>query len=97
MVAIVKLGGFEIISGMQEKVQLDWEAILSVRVEAFIDEQVGWLEANTIEHGEDDDSEDEEDVANRISIALPTLRTRIEALNAQPNGQPNRLAQSLGR
>jgi len=97
MVAIVRLGGFEIIGGMQEKVQLDWEAILSVRAEAFIDEQVGWLEANTIEHGEDDDSEDEEDVANRISNALPTLRARIEALNAQPNGQPNRLAQSLGR
>ena len=96
LVSILRLGGYEIIGGMQDKVQLDWEAILSVRADTFVDAHIGWLEASSIEHREEEE-EDEEDIAARISNALPTLRARLEALNVQATGQPNRLAQSLNR
>jgi hypothetical protein len=99
LASILRLGGFEVVGGIQDRVQLDWEAILSTKADIFINEHIGWLEAGSIEHCENEESgdEDAEDIANKISNALPTLRTRIEALNVQKNGQPNKLARSLGR
>ena len=57
--------------------QLDWEAILAESEEAFVGKWRGWLEGAWVEIEVDGGG-----VEVEVGVALPTLRSRIIALNS---------------
>ena len=79
LVSILRVAGFEIEGGMLEGVQLDWEAIIRSDVDDFVCAFDGILtqKLKKLDGGGHTKEVDEDDVRT----LLPTIRSRIEALN----------------
>ena len=81
MLAILRCGGITLLS-MPEGVQLDWEAILAESSSSFVEQWAGWMSAcatrdKWVRHRGHNAFTDD---LGRISLVLPTLRSRLEAL-----------------